>query len=148
MQSLWVPLIWLLVASGCLGIELVSPSFDGLIFAAISGLIMSALTALLPLQFWLQISLFLLMSILGFFWMKRWSAQRNPRTGRRRLREETAEVLDAIQPGSEGRVRWHGQSWAACSLDVEIVLEPGEKVIVVGRKGTRLQIVPTFPPSR
>ena len=49
MTSLWIPLIWLLVAGSLLGIELVSPSFDGLMVAAFAGLTISVLTALLPL---------------------------------------------------------------------------------------------------
>ncbi len=145
MSSLWIPLIWLLVAGSLLGIELVSPSFDGLMFAAIAGLTVSVLTALLPLPIWLQISLFVVMTVLGTLWLTRWSAQRTPRTGRRRLREDTAEVLDAIAPGGEGRVRWHGQSWAAHSLDVETLLRPGDQVLVTGRDGNKLQVLPTLP---
>ena len=145
MPSVWIPLIWLLVAGSLLGIELVSPSFDGMMFAAIAGLTVSVLTALLPLPVWLQISLFLLMTVLGTLWLTRWSAKRTPRPGRRRIREDTAEVLDAIAPGGEGRVRWHGQSWAAHSLDTETLLEPGDQVLVMGREGNRLQVLPTLP---
>ena len=145
MSPIWSPLIWLLVAGGLLVVELVQPSFDGLMFAAFAGLVVSVLTALLPLPIWLQLLVFSLITVLGTLWLSRWSARRNPRPGRRRLKEDTAEVLDTIQPGGEGRVRWHGQSWAACSLDVETLLQPGERVLVMGREGTRLQVLPALP---
>ena len=145
MSPIWSPLIWLLVAGVLLVVELVQPSFDGLMFAAFAGLVVSVLTALLPLPVWIQILVFSLITVLGTLWLSRWSARRNPRPGARRLKEDTAEVLDTIQPGGEGRVRWHGQSWAACSMDVETRLQPGDRVLVMGREGTRLQVLPTLP---
>ena len=145
MSPLWIPLIWLLVAGVLLVMELVQPSFDGLMFAVFGGLVVSVLTALVSLPIWMQILLFGLITVLGTLWLSRWSARRNPRPGRRRLKEDTAEVLDTIQPGGEGRVRWHGQSWAASSLDVETPLQPGDRVLVISREGTRLQILPTLP---
>ena len=147
MSLLWSPLIWLLVAGVLLVVELVQPSFDGLMFGVFAGLVVSVLTAFLPLQVWLQILLFSVITVLGTLWLSRWSARRNPRPGRRRLKEDTAEVLAIIQPGGEGRVRWHGQSWAANSLDVETPLQVGDRVLVIRREGTRLQVLPTLPSS-
>ena len=146
MPPLWSPLIWLLVAGALLIVELVQPSFDGLMFAVLGGLVVSVLTALLPLQVWIQITVFSLITLLGTLWLSRWSAQRNPRPGRRRLKDDTAEVLATIEPGGEGRVRWHGQSWAASSLDVETPLQAGDRVLVISREGTQLKVLPT-PPS-
>ena len=146
MPPLWSPLIWLLVAGVLLVVELVQPSFDGLMFGVFAGLVVSVLTALLPLQVWIQIFLFSLITVLGTLWLSRWSAQRNPRPGRRLLKDNTAEVLAPIQPGGEGRVRWHGQSWAASSLDIETPLQAGDRVLVISREGTRLQVLLT-PPS-
>ena len=48
MPPLWSPLIWLLVAGVLLVVELVQPSFDGLMFGVFAGLVVSVLTALLP----------------------------------------------------------------------------------------------------
>ena len=146
MPPLWSPLIWLLLAGVLLVVELVQPSFDGLMFGVFAGLVVSVLTALLPLQVWIQIFLFSLITVLGTLWLSRWSAQRNPRPGRRLLKDNTAEVLAPIQPGGEGRVRWHGQSWAASSLDIETPLQAGDRVLVISREGTRLQVLLT-PPS-
>ena len=145
MPPLWSPLIWLLVAGVLLVLELLQPSFDGLMFAVFAGLVVSVLTALLPLQVWIQIILFSVITVLGTLWLSRWSAQRNPRPGRRRLKDNTAEVLGTIEPGGEGRVRWQGQSWAASSLDVEAPLQAGERVLVISREGTQLQVLPSPP---
>jgi len=142
MPSLAVPLAWLLLAGLLLAIELSQPGFDGLMVAALGGLSLSVVTALLPLPIWLQIGLFTVITVAGSLWLSRWSARRTPSSERRRLKEDSAEVLGTISPGGEGRVRWHGQSWAASSLDLEQSLEAGDQVLVMGREGTQLQVLP------
>ena len=142
MPLLAVPLVWLLLAGLLLAIELSLPGFDGLMVAVLGALSLSVLTALLPLPLWLQIGLFILITVAGTLWLSSWSARRTPSSSRRRLKEDTAEVLGTITPGGEGRVRWRGQSWAASSLDLEQPLEAGVQVLVMGRDGTQLQILP------
>ena len=137
-----VPLAWLLLAGLLLAIELSHPSFDGLMVAVLGGLILSVLTALAPVPIWLQFSLFLLITVTGTVWLSRWSSGRTPSPSRHRLNGDMAEVLGSISPGGEGRVRWHGQSWAASSLDLERPLAPGDQVLVMGREGTHLQVLP------
>lgn len=110
--------------------------------AVLGGLSLSVLTALLPLPLWLQISLFMVITVAGTIWISRWSARRSPSSARRLLKEDTAEVLGTISPGGEGRVRWHGQSWAASSLDLEHAIAAGDQVLVMGRDGTHLQVLP------
>ena len=83
------------------------------------------------------------MSSGGTLWLTRWSASRNPEPSTQHQQEELADVLSAIPAGRESRVRWHGQSWAASSLDLDRDLEPGERVLVVGRDGTQLQVMAT-----
>ena len=142
MPPLVGPLGWLLLAGLLLAIELSQPGFDGLMVAVLGGLSLSVLTALLPLPLWLQISLFMLITVAGTIWLSRWSARRLPSSARRLLKEDTAEVLGMISPGGEGRVRWHGQSWAASSLDLEHAIAAGDQVLVMGRDGTHLQVLP------
>jgi membrane protein implicated in regulation of membrane protease activity len=146
MPPFWIPLIWLLIAGGLLSLELAQPSFDGLMVAALAALLLSLLTALTPLPLLVQILLFLVLTVVGTVWLSRWSARRNPRPGQERQREDLAEVISAIPPGGEGRVRWHGQSWAASSLDLDQAISDGEQVLVVGRDGTQLQVIARFRP--
>jgi len=145
MSPSWIPLIWLVVAGVLLTLELAQPSFDGLMFAAIAALLLSLLTALTPLPALLQIVLFVLVTVAGTLWLTRWSARRNPRPDQERQREDLAEVLTPIPAGGEGRVRWHGQSWAASSLDLDRSIERGDQVLVVGRDGTHLQVMTRLP---
>ena len=112
MPSIWVPLIWLAVAAVLLTLELSQPSFDGLMFAAIAALLVSAVTAIGPLPVVLQLSAFVVITVVGTVWLMRWSAHRNPDPDSQRQRQDLAEVISPIPHGGEGRVRWHGQSWA------------------------------------
>ena len=137
-----ISLVWLLLSGMLLAIECLQPGFDGLIVAVLGGLSLSVLTALLPLPIGLQITLFLVITLAGILQLSRWSAKRSRSSGHPRLKGGTAEVLGTISPGGEGRVRWNGQSWAASSLDLEQALEPGDQVLVMGREGTHLQILP------
>ncbi|MFL0731362.1 MAG: NfeD family protein [Prochlorococcus sp.] len=125
-----------------LAIELAQPGFDGLLFAAIVALLVSILTAIIPISLILQMILFLLVTAIGTIWLTRWSARRNPNPERLRQREDIAEVLTPMAAGGEGRVRWHGQSWAASSIDLETKIDAGDQVVVMGRDGTKLQVLP------
>ena len=138
----WIPLIWLAVAGLLLAIELAQPSFDGLMFAALGALVVSILTAITPMPLILQMIFFLLITVLGTLWLTRWSARRNPSPGGLRQRDDIAEVLAPIKAGGDGRVRWHGQSWAASSIDLETPINAGDQVVVMGREGTQLQVLP------
>ena len=148
MAAFWVPLIWLLAALILLGLELAQPSFDGLMFGALAALVVSVLTAVGPLPVLIQIGLFVVITVVGTIWLTRWSARRNPEPGTQRQREDLADVLSSMPPGGEGRVRWHGQSWAASSLDLDRSLETGERVLVIGRDGTQLQVMGQTTVSR
>ncbi|MGC6483086.1 MAG: NfeD family protein [Synechococcus sp.] len=136
------PLIWLLVAGVLFALELAQPSFDALLCGALAALTMSALTALLPpLSPASQIGGFVVLTVVSTLWVSRWSAHRNPKPGNQNPREELADVTSAIAPDRAGRVRWHGQSWAATSLDLDRTMEPGDRVLVVGRDGNHLQVL-------
>ena len=113
MAAFWVPLIWLLVAAVLLVLELAQPSFDGLIFAALAALVVSVLTALGSWPLGLQAGLFMAITLAGTLWLMHWSGGRNPEAVNRGQREDLAEVIEPIPAGGDGRVRWHGQSWAA-----------------------------------
>ena len=57
-------------------------------------------------------------------------------------RASSAEVIAAFDAAGEGRVLWQGQSWAALNLEPGRPLPAGERVSVLGREGTRLQVLP------
>jgi membrane protein implicated in regulation of membrane protease activity len=146
MAAFWVSLIWLGLAAVLLTLELIQPSFDGLMFAPLAALLLSLLTALASVPLMIQIGLFVLFTVLGTLWLSRWSARRNPRPGQERQREDLAEVIAPFPAGGEGRVRWHGQSWAASSLDLDRPIAIGDRVVVAGRDGNRLQVMARLRP--
>ena len=141
MAMVSVPLIWLAVATMLLTVELAQPSFDGVMVAAIASLMVSTVTALGPLPLALQLGAFMIITVAGTLWLMRWSAHRNPDPTNQRQQQDLAEVTSPLPHGGEGRVLWHGQSWAAASLELERPLTQGEKVFVVGRDGTQLQVM-------
>lgn len=138
----WISLIWLVSALLLLALELTSINFDGLMLAACAGLVLSVLTALISLPPLLQVGLFVGLTLLGTAGVSRWGAHRNPAISGQHLQDDHARVIEAIPAGGSGRVRWHGQSWAAVSLDPEIPLHRDEQVLVMGRDGTHLQVMP------
>ena len=81
MAAFWVPLIWLLLAGVLLILELVQPSFDGLMFAALAALLLSLLTALASVPIGIQIGLFVLFTVIGTVWQL-WCRCINPRLTR------------------------------------------------------------------
>ncbi|QEY32026.1 NfeD family protein [Synechococcus sp. RSCCF101] len=137
-----VPLIWLMLGGALLLLEVLAPGFDGLLVGAMGALVVSLMSALTPIPTWLQALIFFASLLAGGVWMWRWSRQRSPSTHQLHAHEAGAVVLSPFDQQGEGRVRWHGQSWAATALGADDALVPGMRVIVMGRDGTHLQVMP------
>jgi membrane protein implicated in regulation of membrane protease activity len=136
-----MPIVWLIVAGVLLLLEVTSPGFDGLLVGAIGALLASLISAALPVPLVLQMAVFLTAAVLGAVWMFGWSRRRSPRQQVLHEQETGAVVITAFDQRGEGRVRWHGQSWAAVALGPGRELLPGMRVTVMGREGTRLQVM-------
>ena len=54
----------------------------------------------------------------------------------------SAEVSEAITPDSPGRVRFQGTTWTAVAFDETI--EPGERVDILEKEGTKLVVTRSF----
>ena len=134
-------LIWLLLGLTLLLLELLGLEFDGLLAGAVAALLVSVLGATVPLAPLLQMAAFVLLTALLLGALQRW--------GRRRERSippassgARATVISGFSGSCEGRVLWQGQSWAATNLEDTQALPPGSQVAVMGREGTRLQVMP------
>jgi membrane protein implicated in regulation of membrane protease activity len=55
---------------------------------------------------------------------------------------QEAKTLTEIPPGETGRVIYEGNSWQARCEDTKATIPPNQNVIVVGRKGTTLIVLP------
>ena len=138
------PILWLALAGVLLLLELVGADGDGLLLiGGVAALLLTLVAILLPLLPPLaQLLLFAVLVGTGYGWMRRWSARRQARAIPPGARAELAEVTTAFDASGEGRVRWQGQSWAAVNLAPGQALPPGTQVTVMGREGTRLQVLP------
>jgi membrane protein implicated in regulation of membrane protease activity len=134
-------LIWLLLGLMLLLLELLGLEFDGLLAGAVAALLVSVLGAVLPLAPLLQMAAFVLFTALLLGALHRWGGRRErgipPASS-----GDRATVISGFTDGGEGRVLWQGQSWAATNLEDDEALSPGSEVAVLGREGTRLQVVP------
>ena len=135
-------LIWLLLGLALLLLELLGAEFEGLLAAAVAALVLSVASGLLPLlPPAVQVTAFLVCTGLLIAALQRWSRRRArgipPTSG-----DERATVISGFPAGGDGRVLWQGQSWAAVNLDGDRALTPGMAVTVLGREGTRLQVLP------
>ena len=132
---------WLLIGLALLASEWLGASFDGLLPAAIAALLISALSAVLPLPLLPQLLLFGLLTASLLLAIRRWSASQRERAIPISPAAERATVIGGFEGLRGGRVRWQGQSWAAVNLEPEQPLLPGAEVVVMGRDGTRLQVL-------
>jgi membrane protein implicated in regulation of membrane protease activity len=138
------PILWLALAALLLALVLVGADNDGLLLiAGLAGLLLGLFAALLPVvPAAVQLLLFAVLVGGGYVWLRRWSTHRQARPIPPAARAELAEVISPFDANGEGRVRWQGQSWAAVALTPSEGLAPGTQVTVMGREGTRLQVLP------
>ena len=138
------PLLWLGLAGLLLTAVLIGVDSDGLLLVGgLAGLLLALLSGsapLLPLGG--QLLVFAALVGVAYSLVRRWSMARGERAIPPAAGAELAEVISAFDQRGEGRVRWQGQSWAARNLEPGRPLTSGSAVIVMGREGTRLQVLP------
>ena len=132
---------WLLIGLVLLTIEWLGASFDGLLPAAVAALLISVLSAVVPLALLPQLLLFGLLTGGLLLAIRRWSKSQRERTIPISPAAERATVIGGFDKEQGGRVRWQGQSWAADNLEPDQALAPGDEVVVMGRDGTKLQVL-------
>jgi membrane protein implicated in regulation of membrane protease activity len=94
-----------------------------------------------PLALVLQLLLFGLLTGGLLLAIRRWSKSQRERAIPLSPEAERATVIGGFNKEQAGRVRWQGQSWAANNLEPEQALAPGDEVVVMGRDGTKLQVL-------
>jgi membrane protein implicated in regulation of membrane protease activity len=133
-----LPLFWLMIGAVLCLMELFLPTAFVEATLGVSALAVAAIALVIP-QFSIQTAIWLVLSVLSTWALKRFVPKRNPYI----LADSTeARTLTAIAPGKTGRVLYEGNSWQARCEDVEAIIGADEPVIVVGRKGNTLLIMP------
>jgi membrane protein implicated in regulation of membrane protease activity len=138
------PLLWLGFAALLLSLVLLGIDSDGLLLeGGLAALLLVLLASALPqLAAVPQLLLFGVLVGAAYALVRRWSRRHGERVIPPAARAELAEVIAPFDLEGEGRVRWQGQSWAARNLEPSRQLPSGSAVTVMGREGTRLQVLP------
>lgn len=130
--------IWLLVGLFLCLMEMVLPTAFVEFTMGISALIVGLLALVIPsvgiqVAIWIGLSILLTLLVRRFVPRRRSHAIEDSRE---------AETLTAIPPGATGRVLYEGNSWQARCSDERQAIAPHQKVLVVGRQGTTLLVIP------
>jgi membrane protein implicated in regulation of membrane protease activity len=138
-QILFNPtMAWLLAGSILCLMELFVPTALVEFTMGLSAFIVAGISLILP-QPSLQVLLWMILSALGLFLSRQLLPKRKVST----LEDaDEAETLTEIRPGEAGRVLYEGNSWRALCEDPDNAIGPNQKVLVVGRKGNTLLVVP------
>ncbi|MFN4278641.1 NfeD family protein [Thermosynechococcus sp.] len=130
--------IWLIVAVILFVMELVLPTAFMEATLGLSALIVAFLSLLIP-SFSVQIALWMVLSVVVVFLLRRYQPKRVPPV----LKEAAeAETLTKIPAGETGRVLYEGTSWQARCDDPHLTIPEHRRVIVIGRQGTTLIVMP------
>ena len=139
-----LPLLWLGLGALLLTVVLIGLDSDGLLLVGgVAALLLALLASALPqLAAAPQLLIFAVFVAAAYALVRRWSSRYGERTIPPAAGAELAEVIAPFDLEGEGRVRWQGQSWAARNLEPARQLPSGSAVTVMGREGTRLQVLP------
>ena len=137
-QAMSLPLFWLIVGGVFCLMELLLPTAFIEATLGVSALVVSVVALVVP-QFSIQVAIWMVLSVLANWALKRFVPKRTPYI----LADSTeARTLTAIAPGTTGRVIYEGNSWQARCEDLDAAIGADEPVIVVGRQGNTLLIMP------
>jgi membrane protein implicated in regulation of membrane protease activity len=119
-------------------LELIFPTAFVELVMGLSAILVAFVSLLVP-SFGVQVFIWMLVSLVSIFLVRRFLPRRMPK-----ILEESldATTLTAIAPGEKGRVLHEGSPWAARCEDRTMAIAPQTKVTVVGREGTTLVVMP------
>jgi membrane protein implicated in regulation of membrane protease activity len=136
--------IWVVAAALLLALEMTTGEFT-LASLAIGCALAAGLAGLgfgLPVQAGAAAVVSLLATAVLAPWLRRTLAPAPTPDPVQALVGEEAEVLEAVLPGSAGKVKLNGVVWQATS---DTFLPPGTRVLVMEVDGARLRVLPADP---
>ncbi|MEA5465764.1 NfeD family protein [Leptothoe sp. PORK10 BA2] len=132
-------IFWILLGVALCVMELMIPTAFLESALGVSAVIVGLLALALPMGFNWQVALWMVLSLMMFLGLRRFAPRRQPPA----LMDATeARTITAIPPGSSGRVMYEGNSWPACCSDREMAIATDQTVIVIGRQGNTLIVMP------
>jgi membrane protein implicated in regulation of membrane protease activity len=130
---------WVGIGLALCVLELVFPTAFVELVMGLSAILVAFVSLLVP-SFGLQVLLWMVVSLVSIFLVRRYLPRKMPKI----LQESVeATTLTAIAPGEKGRALHEGSPWAARCEDKGMAIAPQTKVIVVGREGTTLVVMPS-----
>jgi membrane protein implicated in regulation of membrane protease activity len=135
LSSAW---FWIVLGLVLCTLELIFPTAFVELVMGLSALVVAFVSLLIP-SFGIQVFLWIVLSLLGVFGIRRFLPRKLPPILRS---AEEAHTLTAIAPGERGRVEYEGTPWSARCPDESKEIAPGTKVLVVDREGTTLIVMP------
>ncbi|NEP17396.1 MAG: NfeD family protein [Leptolyngbya sp. SIO4C1] len=130
--------LWIVIGVALCLMELMIPSAFLESALGVSALGVALLSPVVP-GFGGQVGLWMLFSLLVFWALRRFVPNQTPPA----LRDSTeARTLTSILPGQTGRVIYEGNSWQARCSDGQAAIAPNQAVVVVGRQGNTLIVLP------
>lgn len=131
-------LFWLIAGSLLCLAELFLPTAFVAFMMGLGAFAVAAVSLILP-SLNLQVVLWMTFSTIFVLVSRRLIPKRNSK-----ILEDAkeAQTLTEIPAGGTGRVIYEGNSWQACCEDDLMAIASSQKVIVVGRKGNTLIVMP------
>jgi membrane protein implicated in regulation of membrane protease activity len=131
-------LFWLIIGAVLCLMELFLPTAFVESTLGVSAFVVALVALVLP-SFNLQIGLWIVLSLIFIFLLRRFVPKRTPYV----LQDSTeARTTTAIAPGETGRVLYEGNSWQARCDDEWATIAANQPVVVVRRKGNTLYVMP------
>ena len=132
-------LFWILLGVALCVMELMVPTAFLESALGVSAVIVGLLVMVFPLAFSWQVAMWMVLSLLMFWALRRFAPRRQPPA----LMDSTeARTITSIPAGRSGRVMYEGNSWPACCSDRDVAIATNQTVIVVGRQGNTLIVMP------
>lgn len=133
-------LLWLIAGVILCVMEFTLPTAFVEFTMGISAIVIALLLLAMPqLSFGVQVVLWLILSVGLTLVSRRFVSRKLPPTMEN---EVEAQTLTEIPAGEMGRVLYEGNSWAARCGDEAMAIAPSRRVLVVGRKGNTLIVMP------
>lgn len=122
-------------------LELIFPTAFVEMVMGLSAIATGFFSLLIPNLLGWQVILWMGLSLVSIFAVRRLVPRNMPKI----LQDsQEATTLTAIAPGEKGRVLYEGSPWSATCADPTVEIAPNIKVMVVGREGTTLVVMPEW----
>lgn len=132
-------IFWILLGVALCVMELMIPTAFLESALGVSAVVVGLLVMTLSIAFNWQVALWMVLSMMMFWALRRLAPRHQPPA----LMDATeARTITSIPPGSSGRVMYEGNSWPACCSDREVAIATDQTVIVIGRQGNTLIVMP------